>query len=141
MNQYKKLILKNSFIICFVFSFLFLISFYIEHYSFSKKTYEQQAQHTLKTVSQSLDTAFTKIQDLSVLFHRNTIFEEYVESTSPTPTLRRNLSKYLYSAINSMPTTTAAIYVTQPGDKYVISGESLMEPYFFQNYMGLTMKK
>jgi len=141
MNKYKRLILKNSFLICLIFSVLFLFSFYFERYSFSKNSYEQQSRQALKEVSQALDNSFIKAQDLSVLFHRNDIFEEYVESSSPTPSLRYNLSKFISSAIHSMPTTTASVFVTQPNDEYILTSGALMSPSFFSETYGINYEE
>ncbi len=138
MNRYKKLILKNSLLICLIFSVLFLLGFYIERYSFSKKSYEQQARNSLREISRMIDASFTKLQDYSILFNQNTTyFKEYVESPSPTPTLRKDLSKYLTSEISAMPSNTAKIFITQPNDKYIVSSGSVMSPTFFTQQYGL----
>ena len=139
MNKYKKLLIRNTFLICLIFSIVISVIFHFERYSYSKETYTQQSQQSLKLISGTLDNCFTKIQDLSILFRKDKTFIEYVESTAPTPTHRKDLSKYIASVITAMPTTNAAVFVTQPNDKHIISSSALMDTAFFAQTYGFEL--
>jgi AraC-like DNA-binding protein len=126
MNKYKKLIIRNTMLICIIFSVLFSFSFYIERYTFSKQAYHEQAQNSIKTVSTFFSNSFYKFQDWIVLLHTNEDFKEYTESSNPTSNIRRAVRVYMNSTITSMPSQNSFIFATQPNDDYIIAATSLL---------------
>lgn len=136
MNNYKKLIIKNTMLICVIFSVLFSLSFYVERYFFSKKSYQEHSQQSIKSISNTFDNSFFKIQDLTVLFHENDSFAEYAESKAPSANLRKDIRTYLNSAIGSMPSTNFSVAIAQPYDMNIISSTSITSPEYFAKRYG-----
>jgi len=135
MNSYRKLLLKNTLIVCLIFSSLFTITFYIEGYHNTKKTYISNSQIYLKNVAENIEKTFYKIQDLMVLFHSNDTFKEYIESSSPSPYSRKMVSKYLFSTITSMPSSNFIINIYHAKDAFMVSNDSVMPlSYFIKSY-------
>lgn len=135
MTSYKKMILRNTLMICILFSLFFTVSFYIERYFSSKREYLANAQQSLNDIMDRLDTSSLQVQDLSIIFHSNPDFKDYVESPYVSPYLRRTITTYIRSTISSLSRSNGVISVTRPNDNYVISNDSIMATnYFFYNY-------
>ena len=133
MFSYKKFLLKNTLIICIIFSLLFIASFYFfEYYSF-RASYASDAEQYIETVSANLSDAVYKVNDLSTIFHTKDEFKEYVESSEPNSYMRRIVAQYLFSTISAMPSVTNQIYVTSTSDRYLVSGEAIMTPEYFSS--------
>ena len=135
MTSYKKMILRNTLTICLLFSLFFTVSFYIERYFSSKREYLANAQRSLDSIMDSLDAASLRVQDLSIIFHSNSDFKEYVESPYTSPYLRQTITEYIRTTISALSSSNGVTGVTRPGDNYVLSNNSIMSVnYFFYNY-------
>ena len=137
MISYKNFLLKNTMLICVLFSTLFTMCFYFFQYESQKSLYVNNAKMYTERMAENIDSAICKVQDLPVIFHSNDDFREYAESRSVTSYQRRLIRDYLTSTINSMPGLTGRIYVATPNDYYITSSTSVTTPQFFSSAYGI----
>ena len=138
MISYKKYILRNTLLICIMFSLLLIASFYYFQYNTSKKQYIGEAERYINNLAENLDDAVSKINDLPIIFNTNKDLETYIESPGITSYQRGSVHKFLSSAVSAMSSIKGEIAIINPADTYFVSSNAIVRPDFFLNNYGIS---
>ena len=129
--SFYKMLLKNTIIMCTVFSLIITVCISIMGYNYIKNEYVSEADAAITHISNSLEYNLLQVQELPVLFKANSSFKNYVEDSVLSSEDKDNIYRYLRSTISSMPNTRYSIAVSKIDDNMVISNISTSTLDFF----------